>query len=204
MSNLTAFEVSVSWIMWYSWISHVTINRLSSMAHSVLPMSCYYINTLVFLSHPNIPIIYEEHWLCSLVWGWVGYDDFLDYHGSCLKGHTNFKLDHTLLQQRLDHLKYVVTKYVRTRAHIYGWQDTDNLIQRIDDMYLRLDNDGSGGLTFSEFKSGITNLPDTARIHITGTFLSLWSAEVVVLHLYKCRNGRRWSKVVLMEGDEAK
>jgi hypothetical protein len=34
-------------------------------------------------------------------------------------------------------------------------------------MYTRLDADGSGGLDFDEFKSGIKALPNISKIHIT-------------------------------------
>ena len=34
-------------------------------------------------------------------------------------------------------------------------------------VYTRLDADGSGGLDFDEFKSGIKGLPNISKIHIT-------------------------------------
>jgi hypothetical protein len=43
--------------------------------------------------------------------------------------------------------------------------DEQDLVQKIDGLYLRLDEDGSGGLNFEEFQAGIMNIIDT--IHIT-------------------------------------
>ena len=47
------------------------------------------------------------------------------------------------------------------------FEDSDNLIERIDQIYERLDQDGSGGLDFGEFKDGIRRLPGISRIHMT-------------------------------------
>ena len=43
----------------------------------------------------------------------------------------------------------------------------ENLVDRIDNMYTTLDEDGSGGLSFAEFKHGLLNLDDMSKIHMT-------------------------------------
>ena len=47
------------------------------------------------------------------------------------------------------------------------FESKENLRMRIDALYDRLDSDGSGGLTFSEFRSGFKNFPEIPNIHIT-------------------------------------
>jgi hypothetical protein len=47
------------------------------------------------------------------------------------------------------------------------YQDAQDLIDKIDDLYDRLDSDCSGGLTFKEFQAAIKRLPGISRIHFT-------------------------------------
>lgn len=52
-------------------------------------------------------------------------------------------------------------------SKLCAFEDADNLVERIDDLYERLDSDGSGGLNFDELKEGIKRLPGIGRIHMT-------------------------------------
>jgi len=47
------------------------------------------------------------------------------------------------------------------------FESRENLVERIDNMFTNVDEDGSGGLSFSEFKHGLLNFGDTIKIHIT-------------------------------------
>lgn len=47
------------------------------------------------------------------------------------------------------------------------FEDSDNLIERIDTIYKLLDSNGSGGLDFGEFKIGIQSLPSTSSLSLS-------------------------------------
>ena len=47
------------------------------------------------------------------------------------------------------------------------FQDIEDLIEKTDVMFAHLDVDGGGTLDFSEFKSGIKNLPGMSKVHMT-------------------------------------
>lgn len=40
-----------------------------------------------------------------------------------------------------------------------AFEDGENLLERIDDLWHRLDSDGSGGLDYKEFRDGLKRLP---------------------------------------------
>jgi len=40
-----------------------------------------------------------------------------------------------------------------------AFEDGENLLERIDDLWKRLDSDGSGGLDYKEFREGLKRLP---------------------------------------------
>jgi len=48
-----------------------------------------------------------------------------------------------------------------------GFESTENLGERVDELYTQLDRDGSGGLNFVEFKQGVNELPGFSSIHMT-------------------------------------
>jgi hypothetical protein len=47
------------------------------------------------------------------------------------------------------------------------FEDEEDLISKIDEIYDRLDMDGSGGLNFDEFRAGIKTLPGCHNVHVT-------------------------------------
>jgi hypothetical protein len=52
-------------------------------------------------------------------------------------------------------------------TELKDFESRENLVERIDNMYTQLDEDGSGGLSFAEFKHGLLNLDDMGKIHMT-------------------------------------
>ena len=50
---------------------------------------------------------------------------------------------------------------------LMSFDDEDDLLGRIDDIYTHLDTDGSGGLTFDEFRTNVRLLPGGAKIRLT-------------------------------------
>jgi len=48
-----------------------------------------------------------------------------------------------------------------------SFENEEDLMRKIDDIYDRLDFDGSGGLNFDEFREGIKTLPGAHSIHLT-------------------------------------
>jgi hypothetical protein len=52
-------------------------------------------------------------------------------------------------------------------TELKDFESRENLLERIDNMYTQLDEDGSGGLSFAEFKHGLLNLDDMGKIHMT-------------------------------------
>jgi len=48
-----------------------------------------------------------------------------------------------------------------------SYQDLPDLLEKCDTLFNRLDDDGSGGLQYQEFKDGIRRLPGTGRILMT-------------------------------------
>lgn len=48
-----------------------------------------------------------------------------------------------------------------------NFEDESDLINKIDEMYARLDVDGSGGLDFEEFRTGIRTFPGCANVNLT-------------------------------------
>jgi type II secretory pathway component PulJ len=50
---------------------------------------------------------------------------------------------------------------------LVDYQDAQDLLDKTDAIYDRLDEDCSGGLTFEEFKAGLTRLPCAGNIHFT-------------------------------------
>ena len=50
---------------------------------------------------------------------------------------------------------------------LMSFDDEDDLLSRIDDIYTHLDTDGSGGLTFEEFRANVRLLPGGSKIRLT-------------------------------------
>jgi len=50
---------------------------------------------------------------------------------------------------------------------LVNYQDSQDLLDKTDAIYDRLDEDESGGLTFEEFKAGLKKLPCAGNIHFT-------------------------------------
>jgi hypothetical protein len=52
-------------------------------------------------------------------------------------------------------------------SRLVDYQDADDLIRKIDNIFTSLDTDGAGGLDFQEFKNGIATFPGIGYIHLT-------------------------------------
>jgi len=52
-------------------------------------------------------------------------------------------------------------------TQLQAFDSRENLSDGIAELYSRLDLDGSGGLTYEEFKDGIKSLPGISKIHMT-------------------------------------
>ena len=67
-----------------------------------------------------------------------------------------------------ENAKMRITGFLDTiTCQLKTFDSRENLMQRIDKIYQKLDDDDSGGLNFAEFKAGIKSLPGIPRMHMT-------------------------------------
>ena len=67
-----------------------------------------------------------------------------------------------------ENAKMRITGFLDTiTCQLKTFDSRENLMQRIDKIYQKLDDDDSGGLNFAEFKAGIKSLPGIPSMHMT-------------------------------------
>ena len=67
-----------------------------------------------------------------------------------------------------ENAKMRITGFLDTiTCQLKTFDSRENLMQRIDETYQKLDDDDSGGLNFAEFKAGIKSLPGIPSMHMT-------------------------------------
>lgn len=67
-----------------------------------------------------------------------------------------------------ENAKMRITGFLDTiTCQLKTFDSSENLMQRIDETYQKLDDDDSGGLNFAEFKAGIKSLPGIPSMHMT-------------------------------------
>ena len=63
-----------------------------------------------------------------------------------------------------------------------SFDDEEDLLSRIDTIYMNLDTDGSGGLTFDEFRANVKLLPGGAKIR----YVCMYPYVCICTCMYVC------------------
>ena len=63
-----------------------------------------------------------------------------------------------------------------------SFDDKEDLLSRIDTIYMNLDTDGSGGLTFDEFRANVKLLPGGAKIR----YVCMYPYVCICTCMYVC------------------
>ena len=69
-----------------------------------------------------------------------------------------------------------------------SFDDEEDLLSRIDTIYMNLDTDGSGGLTFDEFRANVKLLPGGAKIRYACMYPCVCICTCLYVCMHVCRD----------------